>query len=89
MATGRIKVWTEKGYGFIQRDDNSGGKRDVFVHIRHCDGFEPIAGQRVAFDVTVDDRNPKGRADNVRLIDDEQAEQHEWLHEHKARHAEQ
>jgi CspA family cold shock protein len=67
MTTGTVKMFnTEKGYGFIARDD---GGDDVFVHHSgiHEDGFKSLtAGQHVEFDVAP---GPKGeRAQNVKVI---------------------
>jgi CspA family cold shock protein len=66
--TGTVKWFnTEKGFGFISRDD---GQKDVFVHfsaIQTNGGFRNLdEGQRVEFEV---EPSPKGpRAANVTKI---------------------
>ncbi|MEG0833623.1 MAG: cold-shock protein [Oscillospiraceae bacterium] len=56
----------EKGYGFISNDD---GSEDVFVHFSSIisEGYKSLAeGQKVAFEVEADPKNPsKLRAINV------------------------
>jgi cold shock CspA family protein len=90
--TGTVKKWFPVGaFGWIQRDD---GKPDAFLHIRHCAAqFTPQEGQRVSFELVVDDCNPRGRADNIRPYDaaadaGDADDDHklEWLNEHRARH---
>jgi cold shock protein len=64
VATGTVKWFNEKGYGFIQPD--SGGK-DVFVHISAVErsGLRGLAeGQKITYEVEAD-RPP---AKNQRLI---------------------
>jgi CspA family cold shock protein len=67
--TGTVKWFnTQKGFGFIARDD---GDRDVFVHFQDIvadgDSFRNLnEGERVEFEVA---SGPKGpRAANVRKI---------------------
>jgi cold shock protein len=63
--SGVVKVFTQKSYGFIQRDD---GGKDVFVHSSAVEnGLKLAAGDRVTFEVVPADRGP--RANNVRLAD--------------------
>jgi CspA family cold shock protein len=70
LMSGVVKFFnTEKGYGFISRDDGAG---DVFVHfsaIKNTQGgFRDLQqGQNVTFDVSVDARNGKPRAENVEV----------------------
>ncbi|MGX1110552.1 MULTISPECIES: cold shock domain-containing protein [Bradyrhizobium] len=68
MYSGKIKMWdTDRGFGFIRRDD---GGPDAFVHIKHLSAvFRPEAGQIVTFDLVIDERNGRERADAVRLTD--------------------
>ncbi|MEE1750969.1 cold-shock protein [Streptomyces sp. SP18CS02] len=69
MATGAVKWFNaEKGFGFIQQDDNG---PDVFVHFSAIQGtgFKELhEGDRVEYDVT---QGPKGpQAENVAVIRD-------------------
>ena len=66
MTTGTVKWFSsEKGYGFITREDGP----DVFVHFSAIEGqgYRNLEeGQKVEFDVT---QGPKGdQAANVRLV---------------------
>ena len=67
MATGTVKFFnSEKGYGFISRDDNS---EDIFVHFSQISGsgYRNLEeGQKVEFDVTQGDKGPQ--ATNVRPV---------------------
>ena len=60
MATGTVKFFnSEKGYGFISRDDNS---EDIFVHFSQIagSGYRNLEeGQNVEFSVV---SGPKGPA---------------------------
>lgn len=66
MSTGTVKFFNAaKGFGFIERDD---GAADVFVHISAVEraGMQTIAeGQKLSFDVVMDDRSGKSAADNL------------------------
>lgn len=66
MATGTVKWFNEtKGYGFIQPDD---GGNDVFVHISAVEkaGLRTLKeGQKVSFDVEIDERKGKSSAANL------------------------
>lgn len=67
MYTGKIKMWdTDRGFGFIKRND---GGPDTFGHVKHLAGvFRPESGQAVTFDIVIDERNGRERADGIRLV---------------------
>ncbi|MEM7236997.1 MAG: cold-shock protein [Pseudomonadota bacterium] len=66
MATGTVKWFNaDKGYGFIQPDE---GGQDVFVHISAVQraGMTGLQdGQKVGYDVVLDDRRGKSSAENL------------------------
>ena len=65
-VTGTVKFFnTEKGYGFISRDDGD----DVFVHFSNIegDGFKNLEeGQKVEFEVGPGRKGDE--AQNVRMV---------------------
>jgi CspA family cold shock protein len=67
MSTGRTIFFDEaRGFGFI-RDDQGGG--DVFVHSRDISNADMLrADQRVSFEIVMDDRRGKPRANIVRVL---------------------
>lgn len=72
MATGTIKRWTDRGFGFVQPDD---GSKELFAHISACRGPDDEQleilreGDRVSYAVG---NSPKGPiAVRVQLIDGE------------------
>lgn len=66
MSSGTVKWFNEtKGFGFIQPED---GGNDIFVHISAVEksGMRSLAeGQKVTFDVEVDERKGKSSATNI------------------------
>ena len=61
MAEGTIKRLTDKGFGFIERQDNP----DVFVHYSAIqgEGFRTLAeGQKVEFEVVQGQKGPAAEA---------------------------
>jgi len=69
MAIGIVKFFDpNKGFGFITPED---GSPDVFVHISAVErsGMRSLAdGQKVSFDVVVDQRKGKTNAENLRAV---------------------
>jgi CspA family cold shock protein len=70
MAMGPVKWFnSEKGYGFIQPD--SGGGKDVFVHISAVEraGMHSLAeGQKVSYDIEADRKSGKESAANLKAV---------------------
>jgi CspA family cold shock protein len=64
MMTGKVRMWSEKGFGFICPD---AGGNDVFVHITRCvDGIEALhEGQRVQFN----ERESRKKPGTVEAVD--------------------
>ena len=66
MNIGTVKLFNAtKGFGFIQPTD---GGPDVFVHISAVEraGMRSLnEGQKVTFDVVVDQRKGKSSAENI------------------------
>jgi CspA family cold shock protein len=66
MATGTVKWFSDKGYGFIAPDDAS---NDLFVHHAGVTGERNgalVEGAKVSYDHRTGDRGPK--AINVEFI---------------------
>jgi CspA family cold shock protein len=56
----------DRGFGFIRPDDGGG---DVFVHARDIANADKLnQGQRVSFEIIMDEKRGKQRADRVRVI---------------------
>lgn len=69
MANGTVK-WFDptKGFGFIQPDT---GGPDVFVHISAVEraGLRTLNdGQKVSYEVVVDQRRGKSSAENIQVL---------------------
>jgi cold shock protein len=68
VANGTIRTLRDRGFGFIEPDDNE-GRGDLFFHHSAVAnrGFEMLqVGQRVTFDVAPDPKDPgRQRAINV------------------------
>jgi CspA family cold shock protein len=68
MATGTVKWFNvTKGFGFIQPDD---GGSDVFVHISAVEraGLRELPeGQKVSYEIVVDQRRGKSSAEQLQL----------------------
>jgi CspA family cold shock protein len=68
MPIGKVSYYDDgRGFGFIVPDDRGA---DVFVHANYLVNAGLLKkGQAVAFEIVMDDRRGKPRADRVRVID--------------------
>ncbi len=66
MTTGTVKFYNaDRGYGFIQPED---GSKDVFVHATALEAAGMsglVEGQKVNFEVALDQRSGKSAATNL------------------------
>jgi CspA family cold shock protein len=69
MTTGTVKWYnSEKGYGFIQPDDDG---KDAFVHVSAVEraGMSGLnEGQKIGFELTSDARSGKTSADKLQAV---------------------
>ena len=76
MATGTVKVVTDKGYGFIKAE---GVDKDVFYHENNLTGElaerKLRAGDNVTFDIEQTERG--SNAANIKLVGSEEKEESE------------
>jgi len=62
---GRVKFFdAERGYGFITRNDG----QDFFVHVTACGNIPLQKGDRVEFEIGINERNHKTQAEDVRVL---------------------
>jgi CspA family cold shock protein len=68
MPIGKVSFYDDaRAFGFIIPDD---GGADVFVHANYIVNADLLKkDQRVSFEIVMDDRRGKPRADRVRVID--------------------
>lgn len=63
---GSIRYYSEKGFGFIKRDDRG---VDVFFHIsQFMTDVQPEAGMRVSFDISDSQRTGKQQAVGLQIL---------------------
>lgn len=67
MKNGRVIAYnSDRGFGWLR---NTEGGPDLFVHISEFpQGYDPIIGQDVKFEILFDERRGKPRAVKVRPI---------------------
>ena len=67
MASGIVVGFNDdRGFGFIRPD---GGGADIFVHAHDITNADKLNhGQRVSFEILMDEKRGKSRADKVRVI---------------------
>lgn len=65
--TGVVVGWNEdKGYGFVRPSE--GGGADIFIHRRDITNAIMLnQGQKVSFDIIIDERKGKPRATELRV----------------------
>lgn len=68
MSTGLVTTFlSDRGFGFIRPDGDRSA--DLFVHIRDVANRDLLkGGERVEFDIIIDERNNKPRASRVRVL---------------------
>jgi cold shock protein len=67
MAQGQVtKFLDDRGFGFIRPAD---GSTDIFVHAKDLVNRSDLkGGERVEFEIAIDERRGKPRATRVRVI---------------------
>jgi CspA family cold shock protein len=68
MPTGTLKFFNDqRGYGFITPDD---GGTEVFLHVSAIEraGLRVSEGDRLSFDLVMDERKGKTNAQNIKKL---------------------
>ena len=67
MENGKVKIVTERGFGFIAEEDSD---RDVFFHERSLEGDLAVRKLKIGDEVTFDvEETQKGKnATNIKLV---------------------
>ena len=70
-TTGVVVGWNEdKGYGFVRPSE--GGGADIFIHRLDIKNAVMLSqGQKVSFEIIMDERKGKPRAAQLRLLDED------------------
>jgi cold shock CspA family protein len=63
--TGKVVMWSERGFGFVRRDN---GKGDLFFHCKDVRGGSAAVGERVEFSIG-EGRKGKPAAFEVTIVE--------------------